>query len=114
MGEVPVDEVLVPLEGHDVAGMSPSVCAVGVIAAPAGADQDQLERPGVLVGQRPISRIHTIRTPTNSTPINSVSRVIANSGVPGLNVANSPPATSTMKIAQRNAYRPISGDSIAC
>src|SRR5437867_1879757 len=57
----------------DLAGMSPGVCTIGVIAAPAGADQDQLERRGVLLGQRPISRIHTIRTPTNSKPINSVS-----------------------------------------
>src|SRR5437870_4101325 len=107
-------------EAH-LAGMGRGVRTICVKAAVAGAQQNKFERGRGLVArvvgigvdvQRPISLMHTTRIPRNSTPISSVNKVIANSGVPGRNVASKPTATSTINIAQRNAYRPTSGDSI--
>src|SRR5204863_9650661 len=60
----------------------------------------------------PMTLTHTMMTAINRTPTSNVRTVTANSGVAGFNVASSPRATRTIKMAQRNAARPISGDSM--
>jgi len=86
--------------GHDarLARMSRRVGAVCMKAAVAGPDYHQVDRL-----QRPMIRTNKTIMPINTNPINKVSRVIANSGVPGRKPTSNPPASNTTKIAQRNA-----------
>src|SRR5437868_6331025 len=83
----------------DLLGMGGRVLAVRVVPAAAGAYHEQLNRGG----HRPIQRTNATTQPRKSMPISNVSRVMANSGVPGLSVTSSPPASNMMNSARRNA-----------
>src|SRR5438270_5832739 len=92
----------------DLVGVVECVASVGVEATSTGADHDELER----LAHRPARRTSTTTIAMKISPINSVSSVTANSGVPGLNTTNSPTAPSTINTPHPNAARPASGDNM--